>query len=329
MRLHAPLFILVNTATALTAPTNHPLSHHTVYQFPKPTWVENIAIRPSDALLLTLLTSPTLQTIPFPTSPKPVDLPVYTFPNATGQTGIAPLTPFCDAYIALAGDANDPVGSFSAYTVSFSNNTKNTTPKIKKVAALTKSGLPNGIVTVSEGHAALIADSFLGLIWRLDIATGNYTVAIQIPETAAPPGLPPGTIAVNGLKISHEDGYLYFSNSATVAIYRIRIDKDGYPRGKAETVARLNASFVDDFAIRNGVIWATTNSDNRVFAVDVKTGRNVVVLDVLGPTSAAFGRGREDRHVLYVVTNGGLREFPDNPPEGGKVVALDTRGFRG
>jgi hypothetical protein len=45
-------------------------------------------------------------------------------------------------------------------------------------------------------------------------------------------------------------------------------------------------------------------------------------------TSCAIGRGKGDTKILYVATNGGIAN-PVNGilVEGGKVVAIDTRGF--
>ncbi|KAK4443380.1 hypothetical protein QBC34DRAFT_443427 [Podospora aff. communis PSN243] len=330
MRPHAPILILANTATALINPPTQILPHRIIYEFPKPSWIENIAIRPSSALLLILLSSPTLQTIPNPTSPQPVALPVYTFPNATGQTGIAPLTPNCDAYIVLAGNPS-LTGSFSAYTITFPPNSHppNTTspPTITLIAPLPAVALPNGITPTPHGRAALIADSLLGLIWRLDLVSGEYHTALQTPETAAPPGSPPKTIAVNGVKI--HKGYLYFSNSVTVSIYRIPINTEGYPlpNARVETVAKLDAKFLDDFVVgEGGVVYVATNLGNTVVAVDVESGSSVVVLEVYGPTAVALGRGERDREVLYVVTDGGLMGSREELPEGGRVVAVEVGG---
>ena len=50
---------------------------------------------------------------------------------------------------------------------------------------------------------------------------------------------------------------------------------------------------------------------------------------VAGGTACKFGRTPIDRDTLYVITSGGLAA-PINGTltEGGKVVAIDTRGFR-
>lgn len=83
-------------------------------------------------------------------------------------------------------------------------------------------------------------------------------------------------------------------------------------------------------------MFVCSNFGNTVFAVDVDggKGRKTVLgalgeLTVGGDTSAAFGRGKGDGNVLYVVT-GGAMGSPVNGTliEGGKVVAVDTKGFR-
>ncbi len=56
--------------------------------------------------------------------------------------------------------------------------------------------------------------------------------------------------------------------------------------------------------------------------------RNLGQLTVAGETAARFGRGREDRDLLYIITIGGLA-FPVNGSvvKGGKVVVTDTTKF--
>jgi hypothetical protein len=63
-----------------------------IYQFPNGTWIENIAVRYNNALLLTLLTMPDLYNLD-PTSSKPSLTLLYTFPNATALFGIAEYAP--------------------------------------------------------------------------------------------------------------------------------------------------------------------------------------------------------------------------------------------
>jgi hypothetical protein len=53
-------------------------------------------------------------------------------------------------------------------------------------------------------------------------------------------------------------------------------------------------------------------------------------MSVAGCTAAAFGRSKKDGKTLYVTTSGG-QAVPVNGTvtEGGKVVAIDTSGYKG
>lgn len=145
----------------------------------------------------------------------------------------------------------------------------------------------------------------------------------------------PLALGINGIKISH--GYLYFDNIFAKTLYRIRLDSSYSPakEAKAELVVYIpEAVGIDDFAIgENGTIWVDDNAGNRVFVVR-RDGSYVVAvgavteLTVAGATAAAFGRDRGDGEVLYVTTTGALAA-PVNGThiQGGKVVAVDTRGF--
>ncbi|KAJ5420173.1 hypothetical protein N7465_002692 [Penicillium sp. CMV-2018d] len=69
--------------------------------------------------------------------------------------------------------------------------------------------------------SSAITDSQLGLIWCLDIRTGQYSVIHPDETMAANPdmGL---LLGVNGLKIT--DDYMYYANSSKRIFCRVRID---------------------------------------------------------------------------------------------------------
>ncbi|KAF7563190.1 hypothetical protein G7046_g894 [Stylonectria norvegica] len=139
-------------------------------------------------------------------------------------------------------------------------------------------------------------------------------------------------IGVNGIHVRGK--YLYFTNSNTVSIFRVRISAAGRPvrNAKVELVANLSsvATFLDDFTFSaKGDIYVATNLDNSVLRVDTKTGKAKTVvgksteLTVAGSTAVAFGRTEKDRHTFYVSTSGAAAS-PVNGTltEGGKVVAV-------
>lgn len=373
--------LLFFTSPCLSKPTNHhhpyhlPLPNHIITQFPNPTWLENIAVRSNGDLLLTesaptaalhLVSNPN----PNPHSPNGSTAKrttIHTFSSVQALFGITEPVP--DLFVIVGGNvstststsASGPASGpgtppsdegswFFAWSVDFrrahstivgsGNETK---PKITQIAHLSKVLLPNGLASIpGDPNVVLVADSFAGLVWRLDILSGEYDIAVQVPEMAAPTTTSNSSnlVGINGIKVYQE--YLYWTNSAAVKIYRVKLSQNGYHAGNGtagvETVADLSseATFLDDFAIDDddGVIWVATNSGNKLFAVDTKGKTRKVVLvgggetelTLAGDTAAAFGEDR--KKTLYVTTCGGLRTpINGTVTEGGKVVAVDTSGF--
>jgi hypothetical protein len=309
-------------------PAQLPLPSKTIFQLEKGSWIENIAVRSNNDLLLTLLSTPDLYTFT-PSSSKSSLL--YTFPNVTGLTGIAETTP--DVFTVAGGNfslatVSSTPGSYSVWRVDFRHGPS---PAITKIADLPKASILNGMTTLPAcPDKVLLSDNVLGLVWRLDTTTGEYEIAIQIPEMAPKPDQ--FTIeGVNGIKISGP--YLYFVNSFN-GLYRILIDSLGNvaPGAKAELLAPADP-FMDDFAIDGeGNAWVATNIGDTVLFVGADGKSETVLgsnttLTVAGDTSAAFGRNGEEK-TLYVVTGGALgAPVNGTVTEGGKVVAVDTRGF--
>lgn len=99
-----------------------------------------------------------------------------------------------------------------------------------------------------------------------------------------------------------------------------------------ETVVSMPITFMDDFVIaHDGALWITTNPNNTVIAYNQDTGKTAVVAGdqhqaaMAGANAAVFGRTASDKHILYVVTAGGLTS-PVNGTfiEPAKIVAIDT-----
>ncbi|KAH6648689.1 hypothetical protein BKA67DRAFT_661645 [Truncatella angustata] len=311
-----------------------PLSSNTIFQFPSAGyWAENIAVRPNGNLLVTLLgPSPQLWQIAEPYSNAPAATLIYTVPNATGLLGITETAP--DTFV-LAGQDFTTAGVAAAWEIAFGEDDA---VKARKIADIPSALVLNGATTVPGcGGAApstvLIADSTGGLVFRVDTKTGAVETAVEVPEMA-PVADARSPVGVNGIKI--RDGYLYFDNSYAAALYRVKITPSGFAAAGAavETVARIPVeSFVDDFTFgADGAVWIASNHGRTVHRVDVQTGGSVVVAGAanqttfLGDTAAVFGRTKKDSKVLYVTTSG--FDASNKPIEPGKIVAIDTAGFR-
>lgn len=321
-----------------------PLSAETVAQLHTvPTWLENIAVRENGDLLVTQLRpTPVLYTIKNPTSKNATLDPIYEWhePNAAVLAGVTETS--LDTFVIITGNATANatgyVGTFSVWEAKF-HSLESSKLSVRKVVDVPKAKFLNGIVALPEHpEIVLIADSQAGLLFRLDTRTGRTEVIADRPEFKPYPEIYQGpAFGINGVKI--RDGYLYFSNSNLVAVYRVPITKEGYiaRKGKASIELYANftvigAIFIDDFTFKDdGSLWATSNIGNIVAAVSVdgKSIKQVAgaedQLTLASDTAAEFGRTKADRDILYVVTAGGL-SAPVNGTavEPGKVVAVDT-----
>lgn len=336
MMLPKALLVLTSTVS-LVAAANFSLPAKTIFQFNETgTWFENLAVRPNGDLLMTML-QPTasIYTLKRPYDRHPELALVHTFAGAPGLTGIAETKP--DTFVVLHAQfqaSGVPVpGSWGVLELSF-NHTSSSAASVRQVGSLPDAQLLNGVATAysCNPHVLLVGDSFAGTLWRLDTRNGTVESVMSVPEMAAPfPG-----VGINGLKV--RDGWVYWGNSAQATIYRARFDRDGYPvtRGAnattaVETVAKLDAPFVDDFAFdARGLLWVTTNRDNKVDVVRPNGTVETVVggvteVTVAGDSAVAFGRTLRDKDVAYVTTSGVL---PGGDVGGAKVVAVNRAGFR-
>ncbi|KAI1311770.1 hypothetical protein F5Y03DRAFT_382034 [Xylaria venustula] len=313
-----------------------PLPAHTIWQLhdnPPTSWLENIAVRQNGDLLVTMLSpNASIFHIQEPLSGSPQSS-IISVPNATGLLGIAETTP--DVFAVTGGIFNGvavPVaGSMAVWEVDFTGSE----PTVRVAAQLANAGIVNGLAFIpgSSPPAVLVADSALSLVWRVDLTTGEYEVAAEVPEMkgSANASTPLG---VNGLKT--RDGDLYFSNTNLASIFRLPLDERGVVPQDAQAVrvAKLDATFMDDFLIdEEGKIWAATNQGNTVVVAEKDTGSVVVAgtattLTVAGDTSLALGRTEDAKNIVYVAT-GGTVTTPVNGTvsEPGKVVAIDRTNF--
>lgn len=315
------LLPLLLPITQALAPT------HLVYEFPKGTFVENLAVRRCGSILLTIVTAPDLYLIdPLSPSPKPVLL--HHFDSANGLLGITETTPDTFHLVTANGSSLTVTpGSNSIFTVAFDNGSD--TPRISLAATLPEALFLNGLTTLNP-TTILAADSQKGVVWAINVVTGDSRIVLN--DTLMAPTLPLSIIGINGLKL--DGSTLYFTNTAKALFAKIKINADGTAAGKAVVIAKSprGATF-DDFALyRHKYAFLATGPGNSIYEV-AKGGMpsaivagNVNSTEIAEPTSAQFGRTAVDSFVLYVTTAGGLAA-PINGNEiiGGQLVAVDTR----
>jgi DNA-binding beta-propeller fold protein YncE len=204
--------------------------------------------------------------------------------------------------------------------------------EIKKVLSLPDIGLLNGVERWDDTRV-LVADSNPGRIYLIDVAGASASIPIT-DDLAALPENPFLPIAANGVRVSPDRKYVYFSNSAKLLLGRVPVDADAKPTGPGEVV--MQGTPGDDFAFsKDGKsVYLTTHTVNTVVQIDISgnvdgSAKPVTVagaqdkLEIPGSTAVAWGRGKEDANTLYVVTAGGLSMPVNGQVEPAKVAAID------
>lgn len=172
----------------------------------------------------------------------------------------------------------------------------------------------NGITPLSSRYY-LMADSYRGAIWSLDIITKTielwleHSLLARSDETSTFP-------AVNGLKRFGDS--LYASNTQQMLLLKIPLDENLKPQ---EPEVFIEGTNIDDFAFDiHGNLYGATHVYNRVVRID-RDRRTTIIAQaeqgVTGCTAVAF-HGTD----LYVVNNGGMFLPPETGVEPAQVVRL-------
>ncbi|KAL1793732.1 hypothetical protein ACET3X_008714 [Alternaria dauci] len=289
----------------------------TLAQYAVGTWIENLAVRANGKILLTMITPPEIWEVD-PSQPPASNATtlVHSFTGTTADhtSGISEVEP--DVFMVVGGN--------SIWRVDMNEESSS---RVSEIVNLASSRLLNGVATLdANAGIILVADSELGLIWRVDTKTLEYEIALQDDTMAAQQTLN-RLIGINGLRFSGD--YVYYNNSPGQLVCRVRVDRaSGKAVGPYEVIAE--GVLGDDFAVdQDGTVYMAEMTENVVTRVQLDGTQavfagNLNSTDVAGATSAAFGRTEGARNVLYVTTNGGT-SAPVNGSivEGGKIVAIE------
>ncbi len=159
-----------------------------VYQFPNHTWIENLAVRSSGSLLLTLISTPDLYLIdPLAADPKPQF--IHRFNSSSAIFGITEIEP--DTYYLIGNNVDFETGSLTAgsnriYRVHFPKTIS--APEISIAAIVKDAVLLNGLTTLNP-TTVLASDSGLGVVWAIDIKTGASRIVLKDTLMAPAPGV--------------------------------------------------------------------------------------------------------------------------------------------
>ena len=323
----ALLYIAPTTARALPRSSNivprDGATVQTVNAFTTDAKPENLAIRSNGQILVTSTANPLL----YQYDPASVNAPVLVtvFPDTTSALGITELQP--DLFYVATGNASMTGGqgarnSFIVYEVdmrnfaSSGNGSVTTPPAVRPVGVIPTAGLTNGITgvysaTQQPSDFLLIADTVNELIWKMDVTTGNVSVA----------GDDQTMQGADGVKV--QNNTLYYSSSTHKSVFSIPIDSTtGIVPPLAEATVLASNMTVDDFVLdAQGKIYAAGNAANVIWLIDPAANTTSVFAGtpgsnsstIVGASAIQFGRLPADSNSLYVTAGGYIGTTPKNP----------------
>ncbi|MBW4539129.1 MAG: gluconolactonase [Myxacorys chilensis ATA2-1-KO14] len=230
----------------------------------------------------------------------------------------------------VAGIAIDRTGDLIV-----AGSTKGKTPTIFRVDS---TGMVESLVTIPEAiflngmtplkdQHYLVADSYKGAIWDINIAAKTAQVWIEDDCLARSDTSNPFP-AVNGIKIYNNS--LFASNTQRQHLIRIPMSEDGIPGTPEVFLTDVN---LDDFAFDvHGNLYGTTHVYNSVIRISPDKQITTIAKaeqGMTGSTALSFGygdsprNGKAERTSVYVVTNGGMSLPPSTGVQAAQVVRLD------
>lgn len=276
-------------------------------------WFENLAVRPSGTILASRMDAPQLWHID---PDNKTGVPLVEVPGVLSTTGIAEVAE--DVYVFAAGNFSFETrsvvpGSFSVWAVDLAG-AGDESPVPELVASFPDAGFLNGVAAWDDSRV-LVSDTTGGVVYVLDINTGEFSVALDIPEVAI----------ANGIRA--RNGTVYVVSGDSGSIYRIPVDEDAGLNGTPELIAADLS--LDDFDIADdGTIYGAAVWNSQVVKIAVDGEVTVVAggadsLELLSCTSVRLGRRKSDKETIYVSTmgNGAFPEPGDASTEA-KIVAI-------
>ncbi|KAL1740334.1 hypothetical protein HDZ31DRAFT_47702, partial [Schizophyllum fasciatum] len=295
--------------------------------------VENLAVRHTGHVLASVDSAPELYQIdPFTAEPKAAL--VHEFEGYGGLLGIVELDE--DQFYVAAGNFSvftleSVPGSWSIFHVdlssfsAFANGSIESPAFVEKVTDIPESELLNGLGVFSvEDELVYVADSGSGVIYLVDVRTGDYWPAIQDPLSVKGDPMP-SYPAANGVHYHAASQSVYFTNVAQEVFARVPVAANGSQAGPAEVV--VQGELYDDFLVDEaGNAIAAVFGSNDVMRIDTASGNTTVIAggqnctELQAATAVAKGRTEKDANSLYVSRNGGIGSAT---VVGGGIVRID------
>ncbi|GCE21960.1 hypothetical protein [Dictyobacter kobayashii] len=309
----------------------------TIAEFPQGFMLENIAVRRDNSMLVTVPSHRGLWFIPSLATAIPVEpLKLSTF--ATLPTGIVETEP--DVFYISTGKFYNTDEAFLE-RLDLRGWTPGMAVQLEQVLQFPKNvrGL-NGSCLFAP-NVILLADSFAGLIWRVDLPSDGGTPVARVWLQHESMGyyrgqMKPEQPGINGIRYAAKLGYIYYTATAKKLFMRVRVNSETLEAiGEPEHVSV--GRMADDFWIDEeaGVAYLTTHRENTLDRVSLEPSKNdarIIIAgepfntELVGPTSGAWGRQvGETGHIAYVATDGGTVSPPaDGVRRSAKVLRIEV-----
>ena len=312
-----------------------------VAYFPKQYFLENLAIRHDNSVLVTVLNQSELWYVPPVHGPAPLT-PTCLHRFADLPCGIVETEP--DVFYLVSGNFYTTHEAY-LHHLDLRGWTPGEPIRLKTIFTFpdTARGL-NGTCLIAP-NILLVADCFAGLIWRVDLPAqeGDQPAArvwLKHESMGYYPGeLQPEQPGVNGVRFAAKTNHLYYSATAKKLFLRVPVDPHTHePAGEPELV--VAGRMGDDFCLDedNEVIYLTTHRQNTIDRVSMHPGKNSgftqsvagdpFTAQLIGPSSGAWGRGPGEGpgKVAYFLPDGGTASPPPDGPQPATLLRVEFPG---
>jgi hypothetical protein len=294
----------------------------TLASFPKGYFLENLAVRADNSILVTSIKTHELWYVP-PAKPGEQVEPALLFTFDKSPLSMVEPEPdvfylcVCDGYVTHAS---------ALYRIDLRGWKPN--QEIHPELVLT---FPSPVRALNGsclvGHRTiLIADCFASMIWRVDLSEDGRSASASIwlkhySMLYHPGELKPEQPGVNGLRFSKKTSYVYYTSTVLKLFMRVRVDRETLaPLGIPEYLG--GDKMMDDFCLDEdaGVAYVTTHRENTIDRMSLEPDRHEereIIAgipfneELVGPSSGAWGReAGEMGRVAFFTTDGGTTALP-------------------
>src|SRR3984957_4806426 len=295
----------------------------TIASFPRQYFLEKMAMRGDNSILVTVANHQELWYIPPPIAKVPVD-PLLLCTFAQSAMGIVEVEPDI-FYICTSNLWTSHESYLHRLDMRDWAAGKSVNPEVVVKFTEPVRGL-NGSCLIAP-NIILIADCFANLIWRVDLSRDGTKATARVwlkHDSMAydPDGPMPDQPGVNGVGYVSSTYYLYYTSTAQKLFMRVSVDPDTHdPAAEPEFVA--GGMMGDDFCIDEnaGVAYIATHRQNTVDRVSLEPSENgearhsvagePFTEELIGPTAGRWGRATgEYVRVAYFQTDGGTKSPP-------------------